>query len=495
LIEVGYTLANSGVLGSPMYAGFYDADDHHLWTLPVQHVLDAAAFKVIGAGIAQARWVSLTAGIVTLWVVGWLALRWYGLAAALLAEVLLVFWRSDLTVGPSGLPLLDVARVARYDVLAVAFAWLAIAALELSRWRRDGRALLWTSGFSAGLAALAQFFGVFALPVVLLGSLLTNRGKTSRLAWPLAGAAIAVAPWLAFVAWHQADLQGQMSVYGQRGDFLRPAFYAQNLVTESTRYAQVIAQRMPADVVGTASLAFQVSVWLFVALLPAVAWLVWRSLREPASGDSLLLLSLASGGVLLLVLDQTKTPLYAIVLVPGICLLIAAAWTRLLRWSWRSRGVGLIASLATTALLVAIVSDGLRAYSVDRFEAGLVTPYAEMGRQIDTALPADASVLGPERWWWALRAHPYISLRSLWFQWLSHDGATPFAELAEAHRPRAIVVNNNVRDDIHSFPAALQDQFWSFVSHCTRQVSSIDDPTYFDVQVYVVDESAPTGCF
>ena len=61
------------------------------------------------------------AAVATLWCVGWLALRWYGLGAALLAELLLVVWRSNLTQGATGLPLLDVARVARYDVLAVAF--------------------------------------------------------------------------------------------------------------------------------------------------------------------------------------------------------------------------------------------------------------------------------------------------------------------------------------------------------------------------------------
>jgi hypothetical protein len=486
LLEVSYTLATTGALASPMYAGFFDAEDHHLWTLPVQHLADAAAFKAFGAGVTQARWVSLVAAVAILWTSSWLALRWYGLAAALLTQALLLVWRSDLTAGPTGLPLLDIARVARYDVLAIALGWLAIAALDLAISQQRGRiAKLATAGFLAGLAALTTFYGVFALPVVVLGA----RKKTSDMAWPLAGASLAIVPWLAYVAWHAADLSGQLSVYGQRGDFLNPTFYAHNIAAEPTRYADVLSQRMPVEVVGTAALAFQASAWLLLALAPAVAWLIWRSRRcPPRRGDHLLLLSLASCAGVLVVLDQTKTPLYASVLVPPICLALAAGWSDLLRWLWqRPRAwLGGVAAAATVGLLLAVIADGLRAYDVDRSESAQVTPYASVGRQIEAALPADGVVLGPERWWWAVHTRPYVSLRSLWFQWQSQDGAVSFTDLLKRWQPRSVIVNNNVRGDIQAFPAALQEQFWAFIGSCTRLVGGVDDPTYFDVQVYAV---------
>jgi 4-amino-4-deoxy-L-arabinose transferase-like glycosyltransferase len=454
LLEVSYTLATTGRLASPMYTGFFDAEDHHLWTLPLQHVLDAAAFKAFGAGIAQARWVSLAAALVSLWTLGWLALRWYGLTAALLTEVLLVFWRSDLTQGITGLPLLDVARVARYDVLAIAFGWLAIAALDLAITndsRGTARKQALAAGFLGGLAALTQFYGVFALPVVLLGA-------PSRRA-VVGGAALALAPWLAFVAWYHADLAGQLSVYGQRGDFLNPAFYADNIASEPARYANILAQRIPDDVVGASEVAFQTSLYVLLALVPALVWRISRAVRCPKRrGDRLLLLSLASSAGLLLVVDQTKTPLYAIVLVPPVCLLLASGGSdlaRLLRQGSRP-WLGSLAAAATVALLVAVIADGLRAYTVDRAESAQVTPYASVGRQIEAALPADGVVLGPERWWWALHARPYVSLRSLWFQWQSHDGATTFMQLIERWQPRSVIVNNNVRDDIRAFPPAMQ---------------------------------------
>src|SRR6185503_2810269 len=83
LIAVGYKLATQGVLGSDLYAGFFGADRHFFITLPLQHVLQALSFQWFGAGVAQARAVSVAAGIAIVWLVGWLAYRWYGLAAAL----------------------------------------------------------------------------------------------------------------------------------------------------------------------------------------------------------------------------------------------------------------------------------------------------------------------------------------------------------------------------------------------------------------------------
>jgi 4-amino-4-deoxy-L-arabinose transferase-like glycosyltransferase len=461
LLEVSYTLANQGVLGSPMYAGFFGADSHHLWTLPVQHAVDAAAFKIFGAGIAQARSASVLAALATLWCVGWLALRWYGLAAALLSEVLLTVWRSNLTQGTTGLPLLDVARVARYDVLAVAFGSLALLALTQGAGRSGGLA----AGASASLAALSQFFGAAALPVVLLAS-------RQRHAWVVLGAATVGMPWLVYTAAYREDLAGQLTVYGARGEFLRPRFYVDNLLTEPSRYAGVLDHA---------------STWLVLGFGPALVWLAWRCARVSRVGDRLLGLSLLCSLALLSMLDATKTPLYAILLVPGVCMVLAASWSAVLHRFWRHRAWWLA---ATGVMLAPVVADGLQAYRLDRAESAQVTAYAQVGQRIEAAVTGDGVVLGPERWWWAVHEHQYISLRSLWFQWTSQNGSTSFNELANRWQPRRLIVNNNVRDDIRAFPPELQEQFWAFVDQCARMVTQIDDPTYFDIRVYDV-----VGCY
>ena len=461
LMEVSYTLAHQGVLGSPMYAGFFGADTHHLWTLPVQHAVDAATFTIFGAGIAQARWVSVAAALATLWCVGWLALRWYGLPAAVLAEVLLTLWRSNLTHGATGLPLLDVARVARYDVLAVAFGCMALLALAYgaSRWRGVA------AGASASLAALSQFFGAAALAVVLLAG-------CHRRGWVFLGAGITAFPWLLYAAAYREDLAGQFSVYGARGAFLSSRFYLENVVAEPSRYAGVLDQT---------------STWLLLAVGPAIVWMVWRCIGPSKGGDRLLGLSLLCSFALLSVVDATKTPLYAILLVPGVCLMLAASWSALLDVFWRFRVWWLIGSLV---LLAPVVSDGLQAYRLDRAESKQVSAYAQVGQRIEAALVGDGVVLGPERWWWAVHDRQYISLRSLWFQWTSLDGSTSFNDLVGRWQPRSLIVNNNVRDDIRAFPSELQEQFWTFVAQCSRMVEEIDDPTYFDIRVYEV-----IGCY
>src|SRR3981081_558421 len=158
LMAGAYKLATPGVCGSDLYAWFYGADHHFMITLPLEHVFNAASFKVFGAGVAQMRWVAVVAGVALLWIVSWLAYRWYGLGTSILGGLLLVAWPSNLTQAPNGLPWLGVTRAARYDVLAVAFAWLALALLYLllhhKRWQ-----IALALGISCGLAALAQFIG------------------------------------------------------------------------------------------------------------------------------------------------------------------------------------------------------------------------------------------------------------------------------------------------------------------------------------------------
>src|SRR5258708_31936202 len=62
LMGVAYKLASQGVLGSDLYAGFYNADQHFMITLPLEHVLNASSFKAFGPGVAQMRWVAVVAG-------------------------------------------------------------------------------------------------------------------------------------------------------------------------------------------------------------------------------------------------------------------------------------------------------------------------------------------------------------------------------------------------------------------------------------------------
>jgi 4-amino-4-deoxy-L-arabinose transferase-like glycosyltransferase len=479
LIAVGYKLATRGVLGSDMYAGFFGADQHLLYILPVQHVLEALSFKVLGAGIAQARLVSVLAAVSIVWVVGWLAYRWYGLGAAMLCEFLLVGWQSNLTEAWNGLPLLGVARTARYDVLAVAFAWLSIACLDFTL-RRPRPMTALASGICGGVATLSQFFGSFVLPLLLLAALW--KGQRQAVVWIVAGAGIVILPWIAYAAQYATDLRGQLVVYGDRGDFLRPNFYLENALTEPRRFAHLLTAPV-VDFSDPQAIDYPLSPWLLVlGALPALVYVARR-------GDRLLLGSLVTFGGLLLLVDQTKAALYAILLLPPICIALAAGWVALLRL----RRVRLPVAALTLGVLLILAWEGSRAYQVDFEQAERVSSYLGIGQQINAGLVPRAPVLGPERWWWALHDHPYLSLRSIWWQW--SDAAAPdFAEWVTNTRTQNVIVNVNVRDDIRSFPTALQAQFWSFLRRCANRSFDLVDANYFEIEVYQVTWPLPQPC-
>jgi 4-amino-4-deoxy-L-arabinose transferase-like glycosyltransferase len=482
LMAVGYKLATQGVFGSDMYAGFFGGDQHHFETLPLQHVLDALSFRLFGPGVLQARVVSLLAGISIIWTSGWLAYRWYGPGTAVVCELLAVGWASNLTAASNGLPLLGVARTARYDVLAVAVVGLTIVLLDaMLRQRRVWRGL--AVGVGCGLAALSQFFGSFAL-LFVLAVWRWSRPPLRVVAGWLAGVALVVTPYALFVARYRDDAIGQLAVFGNRGDFLRPTFYIENVLSEWTRYAHLA----PPTSLSSGVLLF--------GLVPALGYLAWRR----STGDRLLLFSLVTFAAALTLLDQTKVPLYSILLLPSICLTLAAAFSAVLGWAWRGRTCArlrIVLGAFALAALVGIGLEGAAAYRSDWDEANQATPYLALGQQIEAAIPPGAAVLGPERWWWALHDHRYLSLRSLWFQWSAsarRAGNPKFVDWVTRAQPDSVIVSVNVRADVQAFPEALQAQFWSFVDDCTTLVADLDDATYFDIQVYAVRRPPPETC-
>ncbi len=494
LMAVAYKLATQGVLGSDLYAGFFNADQHFLITLPLQHVFDAASFRLFGTGVAQMRWVSVVAGVALLWIVSWLAYRWYGLGTSILSGLLLVVWPSNLTQAPNGLPWLGVTRAARYDVLAVAFAWLAIGLLYMLL-RRPRRTTAFGLGVSCGLAALAQFMGAFVFPLVAVNWLWARgrRGLADPVLYLIALGVITVwLPWAVFVAQHHADWTAQLTVFGtNRWDVFNPSFYLTNLLNEPARYQDLLRIGPPEDPGAPNSPASQL--FLAIGVWPAAAYLVWRSRRTRAIGDRLLWSSLVIFSGLLLLVDQTKTPLYAIILLPSICMAIAVACVG--AWNLTSTTVNaVIPRVALICVGLVVAKDGLAAYQVYLTQASQVSQYLGVGLRLQEALPTGARILGPERWWWALHDHPYASLRSVWWQWWAAAGPhqdPQFAAWVSSTQADAIIVNDNIRDDVHAFPEALQRQFWAFVSTCTTPVLDLTDASYLRIEVDRITRPPP----
>jgi hypothetical protein len=492
IMAVSYKLATEGVLGSDPQAGFFHAEAHHFLTLPVQHVLQALSFHMLGAGVAQARGVALAGAVSLIWIVGWLGWRWYGLPVAMLGELLLVGWPSNLVPGFPGLPLLTVARTARYDVTAVAFLWLSVALLEATL-RRPTRLRALSTGLSAGLAALSQFFGAFALPLVALVWV----GQAGRRAWTgptgywmLVGAGLPLLAYAMYALHSFADLVGQWSVYADRGVFGGPAFYLDNLMREPARYAHL--QGLPLPGVRHADLLNRsLSPWLQILSTPGVlAWLGVRAWFRAGPGDRLLLAGLLVPQGLLALLDVTKAPLYAILLAPPLCLSLAAFQCDVLGWVLsrvRARMTRVLVLGPALGLLVIVAVEGATAYQADATRATQTTSYLDLGERIERSLPTGARVLGPERWWWPLHDHPYLALRNLWRQWqvaaASADQTPQFRDWVEADGADFLVLNDDVRQDITTFPDDLQDQFWGLLDACGLPWADWKDPTYGEIEV------------
>jgi 4-amino-4-deoxy-L-arabinose transferase-like glycosyltransferase len=375
-------------------------------------------------------------------------------------------------------------------VLAVAFAWLAIALLDITL-RRSRPVSSFALGVCCGLAALTTFLGTFVLPLIVLNWCFWPRAGRRpgdrTLYWILAGTGLVLLPWAVLAVRYSGDVAGQLAVYaGGRGDFLRPSFYLTNIISEPSRYRDLVSSGLASS-------------WLFgTAILPAMVYMALRSRRKQASGDRILWSSLLTFAVLLLLFDQTKTPLYAIILFPSLCLALAALLTGVLGWAWR-QGQPTWLRLATAALGLGLVftvgSDAVRAYQLSLTQSAEAGLYLGVGQEIETSLAPGARVLGPERWWWALHDHPYLSLRNLWFQWTAAattDGPTPqFADWVVRAQADSIVVNDNVRGDVLAFPDTVQLQFWTFINTCTRRVGYLNDPTYLEIEVYEIIRPSP----
>src|SRR5438552_2568763 len=115
--STAYKLVTSGVFGSDLFAGFYNMDQRYYGFMPLHPLLLAAFFRVLGAGVVQARLETVSLSLLTLLLTFALGARlfsgWVGAIAVLL--LVLVRWSGLTYVQLTGIPLVDFARIARYD--------------------------------------------------------------------------------------------------------------------------------------------------------------------------------------------------------------------------------------------------------------------------------------------------------------------------------------------------------------------------------------------
>src|SRR6266404_4598100 len=193
--STAHKLMTSGVFGSDLFAGFYNMDQRYYGFMPLHPLLLAGLFRVLGPGLVQARLETVTLSLLVLLLTFTLGARLFGAWVGAIAVVLLVLvrWTGLTYIQLTGIPLVDFARIARYDpfvpVLGLAALHIFLSARGTPRAAR-GPWLYAVAGILAGLAGLAHLYGLFLLPILILLAIWDGRPKA--IGWLVLGALL---PW------------------------------------------------------------------------------------------------------------------------------------------------------------------------------------------------------------------------------------------------------------------------------------------------------------
>src|SRR6266851_2900357 len=193
--STAYKLLTSGVFGSDLFAGFHNMDQRYYGFMPLHPLLLAGIFRVLGPGLLQARLETVSLSLLVLLLTFALGARVFGAGVGATAVVLLVLvrWTGLTSLQLTGIPLVDLTRIARYDPFVPV---IGLAALHVYLSARGPPHLYVLAGFLAGMAGLAHLYGLFWLPILLVLTIWDGRAKAAL--WLVFGA---VLPWLPYAAY------------------------------------------------------------------------------------------------------------------------------------------------------------------------------------------------------------------------------------------------------------------------------------------------------
>lgn len=480
----GYTFWSDGRFGSELFDGFYGMEQHYYAFMPLFPLWAGAWLKWGGMGLLQVRLAVLMLTLLTLALTHRLGAilfsRWHGAAAVLI----LTFWRiaTPLPTFKSGIPMADLARIARYDMAA---AFWGLAALAMTAQMIRSQASLsrhFLIGILTGLATLSHLYGAFWLVVVLLlEGLLLRRRRLRCIFVTGLGFALAMSFWLAFVAGHWDDFRGQTRAFSDRFALSEMAFYRSSLSRELDRY-QPLREGFAIGFIGA-------RLWIIGGGLSLI-WLVYRA----SQGDRAAQLLLISAGVLaggFALLINYKTFSYLATLFPLLALMIAAGMIRL--WQeipFKRLGRGLLLIVCLLPML-----EGQQTLYELHHQAQISTPYRQFTERIAASLPPQSRVLGMQHYWLGLAEHTahYRSILVPIF-WTDPSYVTQpitFGAAATAIPPDYLLLDEvmlnflrQTRDPADPYHF-LHEQIWAYLEEQQAElISEFYDPTYGQMKIY-----------
>jgi len=433
IVTPGHKLFAEGAFGSDLYTGFHRQEQIYLETPPLMPFLQGVSTWLLGVGVWQMRFLGLVAGLVVLsltYAVGSCIVG--SRPVGVLAAGLLLTWRltpgGDAFLG-SGITLLDVARIARYDILVPALGLGSLllwkkaldsvegtehtAVADPQRVRAVNSWYFLGAGLLAGLAGFANLYGLFwagALGFVWLVKALATHaaGKGFLRRRLLAGLGHFVLgfgiPWLGWgivlgLNWEAAT--GQFVKHSGRLDFLDPAFYLDNLIREPHRYA--LGAR---EIASYGRLGF----WLFVVAVPlCILWLTGRGWRNHDQRAWFLLAPAIVIPLALALFESMKRHYYVVTVVPLLAVLVAwglLAFTRKMLTRGK-RSLWMTLGLLFVALWIGQWLVGIAQWQKAAARRTEPAPFFD---ELRTLLPADSLTLGPPHYWFAFHDREYRSL-------------------------------------------------------------------------------------
>jgi hypothetical protein len=468
--SVGYKLETQGVFGSDLFAGFYGMEQRYYGFMPLHPLLLAADFKLLGAGLVQARVETVTLSALTLVLTFALGARLFNAAVGALAVAILVLvrWTGLTYVQLTGIPVVDFARIARYDPLVPVLGLLALH-VYLSARARGGRRLYLAAGFLAGLAGLAHVYGLFWVPTLLLLGVLD--GHAQKAPWILLGA---VAPWLPYAAFVLTDLPdwlGQTAIYASRVELLNPLWYLDNLVQEYHRYGPGL---------GTFGLDWltRPGFWFLLVALPiSLIALARRAVRRDPAARAIVVPALLMP-LLFALLITLKLVNYTLIEMPLFAL--AVAWGVHALWTARARLRPLLA-----AVMAAVVLEGGFALAQLERSAADSTPYPTFVGEVRQSIPSGARVLGLHSYWLGLQDFDYRSFL-VPLDWA--DLGQPLDAALTQVDPDVVLLDPRMRAYfLRQPPGGDGERFRSWLlAHNANLIGRVDDPTYGVMEIYRV---------
>ncbi len=402
--STAWKLAREGIFGSDLFTGYYGMERRYYGFLPLYPLTLALVFHFAESGLWQARFLSVACSALVLALTYALAQRlWRDPRKSSLAIFFLLTlrWFAETPLHPTGILFLDVARLARYDVLVPVFALGALHFL-ISAQRTERNLFFFVAGMLAGLAGLTHLYGLVMIPVLCVLVIWQARARwVVQCAWIFGGALVMWLPYFAYVLGDVALWRAQTRIYAPRFDLLNPNWYWENLAREATRYAIGFNQSPP--------LALRAGFWFVVSATPlGFVMLLKRAVLDQDARARFLLAPLVLLPLFFALLLQLKFTNYLFVVAPFAAVLIAwtfvTLWDEVKKYPWRKW-----AQLALVGLLLAIGIEATTRVIHLNALAATTTPYTELQARLRAMIPRGARVLGLPKYGFEQEAFEYRS--------------------------------------------------------------------------------------